>query len=82
LDGRAHDLGLEKPQAGLAYCFEQAQDPENMSFDYYELMDAEQSREVEHFKIIQSFASNLLDNIKDLDPEFSKVIDEQFWDLV
>lgn len=31
---------------------------------------------------IHKFASNLLENIEDLDPEFSKVIDENYWDLI
>jgi hypothetical protein len=42
----------------------------------------QQAKDIEQFNIIQSFALNLLGNIKDLDPEFSKVIDEHFWDLV
>lgn len=31
---------------------------------------------------IHSFASNILENIEDIDPEFSKVIDENYWDLI
>ena len=31
---------------------------------------------------IHKFALNLLENIEDLDPEFSKLIDENFWDLI
>lgn len=31
---------------------------------------------------IQQFASNLLDNVQDLDPEFSRLIDEHFDELV
>lgn len=31
---------------------------------------------------IHKFASNLLEHIEDLDPEFSKVIDENYWDLI
>ena len=29
-----------------------------------------------------NFASNLLENTEDLDPEFSKAIDENYWDLI
>lgn len=75
-------IGTEPTTAGPDYHFEQALAPEGMAFDYYELVNEEQSKEFEHFRIIQSFASNLLGNIKDLDPEFSKVVDEHFWDLV
>jgi glutamate synthase domain-containing protein 3 len=31
---------------------------------------------------IHKFSANLLENIEDLDPEFSKVIDENYWDLI
>ena len=33
-------------------------------------------------EIIHQFASNLLENIEDLEPEFSQVIDENYWDLI
>ena len=36
----------------------------------------------EQIEIIHKFASSILDNIKDLDPEFSKIVDENFWDLI
>lgn len=36
----------------------------------------------EQIEIIYQFASSILDNIKDLDPEFSKAVDKHFWDLV
>lgn len=53
-----------------------------MSLDYYEILDTEQTREAEQFKALQSFASNLLGNVKDMDPDFSKTVDDHFWDLV
>jgi hypothetical protein len=45
-------------------------------------LDEQQAKDIEQFNIIQSFASNLLGSIKDLDPEFSKVVDDHFRDLV
>lgn len=36
----------------------------------------------QNIKVIHKFASNLLENIEDLDPEFSKVIDENYWNLI
>ena len=36
----------------------------------------------DEFEIIQKFGSNLLENIEDLDPEFSQAIDENYWDLI
>jgi hypothetical protein len=44
-------------------------------------LDEQQAKDIEQFNIIQSFASNLLGSIKELDPEFSKVVDDHFWDL-
>ena len=36
----------------------------------------------EEVKIIKDVNSNILSNIKDLDPIYSKVIDDHFWELV
>ena len=33
-------------------------------------------------KTLHAFASNLLDNIEDLDPDFSRAIDDEFWNLI
>lgn len=56
--------------------------PEEMSFDYYQLVGKDQAVALEQIDTIHQFASNILDNIKDLDPEFSKTVDENFWDLI
>ena len=56
--------------------------PKEMNFDYYQLVPKEQAVTLEQIDIIHKFASNILDNIKDLDPEFSKIVDENFWDLI
>jgi len=36
----------------------------------------------EQVVILHNFASNILDNIKDLESEFSKTVDENFWELI
>lgn len=65
------------------YDIRDARAPEGMNLDYYQLSNETQpNREVELFKIIQSFASNLLENMKDLDPKFSRTVDNHFWDLI
>ncbi len=56
--------------------------PKAMNFDYYQLVRKEQTVTLEQIDIIHKFASNILDNIKDLEPEFSKTVDENFWDLI
>lgn len=56
--------------------------PTEMNFDYYQLIDKEQSAALGQIDVIHQFASNILNNIKDLEPEFSKTVDENFWDLI
>lgn len=56
--------------------------PTEMNFDYYQLIDKDQAATLEQIDIIHHFASNIIDNIKDLEPEFSKTVDENFWDLI
>ncbi|MDY6894574.1 MAG: hypothetical protein SVO01_04025 [Thermotogota bacterium] len=66
----------------LASLNTQLQAPSEMNFDYYQLIDKDQSAALEQIDVIHQFASNILDNIKDLEPEFSKTVDENFWDLI
>ena len=40
---------------------------------------SEISRKIE---TIHKFASNILENIEDLDADYSKAIDENYWDLI
>lgn len=56
--------------------------PIEMNFDYYQLIDKDQAAALGQIDVIHQFASNILDNIKDLEPEFSKTVDENFWDLI
>ncbi len=56
--------------------------PEEMNFDYYQLIDKNQAVALEQIDIVHKFASNILENIKELEPEFSKTVDENFWDLI
>lgn len=56
--------------------------PAEMNFDYYQIIGKEQAAALEQIDVIHQFASNILDNIKDLEPEFSKTVDENFWDLI
>jgi hypothetical protein len=60
----------------------QSKTPEEMKFDYYQLVRNEQAVVLMQINIMNKFASNILDNISDLDPDFSKTVDENFWDLI
>jgi hypothetical protein len=41
-----------------------------------------QAEAVQQVTILTEFASKLLSEMKDLDPDFSKTVDENFWDLI
>lgn len=56
--------------------------PKEIKYDYYQIINPDQAEMLEQIDIIHKFASSILDNIKDLDPEFSKTVDENFWDLI
>lgn len=56
--------------------------PVELTFDCYKLTSGNQDIALEQIDIIHQFASNILDNIKDLGPEYSKTVDENFWDLI
>lgn len=45
-------------------------------------LQTEHQEIVRKVESINNFAVTLLDNIEDLDPEFSKVIDENYWELI
>ena len=32
--------------------------------------------------IIENFVNSIVDNLKNIDPDFSNVVDENFWDLI
>ena len=36
----------------------------------------------EQIQIIQNFASELLDNMEDLNPKYAKLVNRHFWDLI
>ena len=39
-------------------------------------------RDTEKLEKLEEFAKNLVDNMVDIDEDFQKVIDDNFWDLV
>lgn len=56
--------------------------PSGITFDYYQLISKDQADSLRQIDAIHQFASNVLGNIKDLEPEFSKTVDKNFWDLI
>lgn len=46
------------------------------------LIEIEHNEEVPIENILNDFAKNLLDNQEDLGPEFQKIIDDNYWELI
>ncbi len=36
----------------------------------------------EQIEVLHEFSKSMLNNVKDIDPEFSDLVDEKFWDLL
>ena len=51
-------------------------------YDYYSLNKNNSISITEQIETLQKFASSILSNIKDIDPEYTKLVDDKFWDLV
>lgn len=49
---------------------------------YYDNAEKHSSEDMQNLMIIQQFASTLIANLQDLDPEISKKVNEDFWNLV
>lgn len=58
--------------------------PKEMSIErsVYKLEQNNQEAYIEQIEIIHKFASNILDNIKEFDPDFIKTVDNNIWDMV
>lgn len=59
----------------------QASEDFGSAITQYRVRD-EREKAFQKMETIYKFASNLLENIEDLDPEFTKAIDENYWDLI
>lgn len=56
--------------------------PSGATYDYYQVQDIEHTDTLSKIEVVHRFASTILENIEDLEPEFSKTVDENFWDLI
>jgi hypothetical protein len=54
---------------------------EQLPSDYY-VIDIEYYDPNRQIEIIQEFALNLIKNSREMDPEISKVVNDNFWDLL
>lgn len=60
----------------------QASSNHGLSYDRYTLINDSYTEEKRNIETIHEFSSNLLENIEDIPLEFSKVVDDNFWDLI
>ncbi|MDM8568358.1 hypothetical protein QUF50_02350 [Thiotrichales bacterium HSG1] len=51
-------------------------------YDYYTLSIENSIPVSEQIAVLHKFSSSILNNIKDIDPEFSALVDDKFWDLI
>jgi hypothetical protein len=64
-----------KPPLQLNYPYMSADQP-------YRVLDVDELSVSEQVEILASFANNILSSTKKADPEFTKLVDENFWDLM
>jgi len=60
----------------------QASSSHGLTYDRYSLVNDNYVEEKINIETIHKFASNLLENIEDMPLEFSKAVDDNFWDLI
>jgi len=51
-------------------------------FDRYKLITNDNFKQESQIETIHNFASNILENIEELPPEFSEAVDAHFWELI
>lgn len=50
--------------------------------DYYRLSNSGSITLSEQIETLKQFSSSILSNIKDIEPEYTELVDEKFWDLI
>jgi hypothetical protein len=55
---------------------------EDFLSDRYYFLEIKNIKDTQKIEIIQEFVSKIINNSKDLDPSFAKIINEDFWKLI
>ena len=69
-------------QSRYPYKFEESIQQYPSQYDYYTLDVSDDIPIAYKIEILYHFSKSILDNIKDIDPEYSALVDENFWDLL
>ena len=75
-------FGEPIPQDRFFYESEESAQQYQSQYDYYTLSSSDSISITDKIEILYKFSKSILDNIKDIDPEYSVLVDEKFWDLL
>jgi len=75
-------FGEPIPQDHYSYKSEESAQQYPSQYDYYTLNASDSISITYKIEILYKFSKSILDNIKDIDPEYSALVDEKFWDLL
>lgn len=75
-------FGEPIPQKEYSYKAESSARQYQGQYDYYTLNLSDSIPISEQIEVLYEFSKSMLNNIKDIDPEFSALVDERFWDLI
>ncbi len=73
-------FGEPIPQSSFLY---DSNEPIPILFsDHYRLSNSDSIALSEQIETLKQFSSSILNNIKDIEPEYTELVDEKFWDLI
>lgn len=75
-------FGEPVPQRGFLYKSNESVQMYQGQYDYYALNENDSISISEQIQTLQKFSSSILNNIKDIEPEYTALVDEKFWDLI
>lgn len=75
-------LGVDIPQKKYHYDSKEPVQQYPNQYDYSIFTQTEHASVTDKIEILHKFSKSILDNIKDIDPEYSALVDEEFWDLL
>lgn len=75
-------FGEPIPQKKYSYKAEDSAQQYQGQYDYYTLSLSDPIPISEQIEVLHEFSRSMLNNIQDIDPDFSALVDEKFWDLV
>ena len=75
-------FGEPIPQSSFSYDSNEPIQFYQSGSDYYRLSNSDSIALSEQIETLKQFSSSILNNIKDIEPEYTELVDEKFWDLI